>query len=366
MATPSINLATFRGYLNELLGDIPATATTDTAGATDKTTAVASPLIERYDDFLQNGLDTNSYLFVPYVAEERRIFNILPETGTVVVKYPFTAQVATAKPIEIHRYKPSDKLKAINRALVEVFTRKDFYNPQYVTSLYGQESYGVSPYEYNRRLYAVPTAFEEFPTIRIVKAYTGLHTGADAAAVLTDGTKAWMVSELVGLTLYNKTDGSSTTVTANTSTTVTGVLTGGTDNDWDTDDEYIVQDPSAIPSDFTDYVKAGSTGAFTFYAVIPESRLLLLTGKGPFTVLTSAGEIAATVGTTELNDEQARIVAYYAAYCFWDTMASRMEGQESAPYENKAQIRLGQYLMSVKPAKMDNSPMLKVDNSWLR
>jgi len=69
----------------------------------------------------------------------------------------------------------------------------------------------------------------------------GTHTGTDNAAVLTDSTASFTIDDLVGQTLYNVTDGSSTTVTANTATTVTGVLSGGTDDDWDTDDVYIVQ-----------------------------------------------------------------------------------------------------------------------------
>lgn len=70
--------------------------------------------------------------------------------------------------------------------------------------------------------------------------YNGTHTGADNQAVLTDSAQSWTVNELVGKTVYNLTDDSSATITANTATTVTGTLTGGTDDDWDTDDEYRV------------------------------------------------------------------------------------------------------------------------------
>lgn len=69
---------------------------------------------------------------------------------------------------------------------------------------------------------------------------SGTHDGADNAAVLTDTKQDWVVNELVGKTLNNVTDGSTTTVTANTATTVTGVLAGGTDNDWDILDVYSI------------------------------------------------------------------------------------------------------------------------------
>jgi hypothetical protein len=68
----------------------------------------------------------------------------------------------------------------------------------------------------------------------------GTHTGAANASVLTDSASTWRVNELVGGTVYNSTDGSSGTITANTGTTVTATLAGGTDNDWDTGDVYYI------------------------------------------------------------------------------------------------------------------------------
>lgn len=66
----------------------------------------------------------------------------------------------------------------------------------------------------------------------------GVHDGADNAAVLTDTTQSWTVDEHIGKTLKNINDGSKTTVTSNTATTITGVLAGGKENDWDIDDNY--------------------------------------------------------------------------------------------------------------------------------
>ena len=80
------------------------------------------------------------------------------------------------------------------------------------------------------------------PTIhannRNMYCWTGMHTGGANAATLTDSTKAWADDELVGLQVFNSSDGSSGVITANDATTVTASLAGGTDNDWDLDDTY--------------------------------------------------------------------------------------------------------------------------------
>lgn len=70
---------------------------------------------------------------------------------------------------------------------------------------------------------------------------SGSHTGADDQAILTDSTKAWTVDEHVGKAVRNLTDGSKGTITANTATTITAVLAGGAENDWDTGDIYDVR-----------------------------------------------------------------------------------------------------------------------------
>ena len=349
----SISWTNFRGYMDEALQDIPITATTDSAGASDYTTAVATSLVERYDDFGENGLDFNSWLYIPTgtktgsTMEERRIKEIAPETGSVLVYRPFAAQVATATAIEIHKFKPSDKLKAANRALLEIYHRRDFFNQVYNTTLYGQNNYGVPDEEFNKYLYSVPSAFIEFPQIYLVDAYIGEHDGGDGESALADSSRNWKTNELVGFTVYNKTDGSSGTITANDSSTVTATLSGGTDDDWDDDDEYIIQKPDSRPMPFTDYTRVDNSG-MKFYAYIPEDKLLLLQGRGPLTAFSTEA------GTTELENDEARIVAYYAGYCFWDSIGQR----------EKAEICLGKYIAFVKP-KDSLSCLLKVDNSWL-
>ena len=67
----------------------------------------------------------------------------------------------------------------------------------------------------------------------------GSHTGANNASVLTDSTLSLTVNELAGDIIENTTDGSSASIISNTATTITATLSGGTDNDWDTGDEFI-------------------------------------------------------------------------------------------------------------------------------
>ncbi len=71
----------------------------------------------------------------------------------------------------------------------------------------------------------------------------GTHTGAANASVLTDSTLTLITDELVGYTIKNITDGSQALITANTATTITGVLYGGTDNDWDIGDIHHIARP---------------------------------------------------------------------------------------------------------------------------
>ncbi len=70
----------------------------------------------------------------------------------------------------------------------------------------------------------------------------GTHTGSNDAAILTDSTKSWTVNEWVGYRVNNTTDGSYAIITANTSDTITGTLVGGTGNEWDASDAYLIVD----------------------------------------------------------------------------------------------------------------------------
>jgi len=66
----------------------------------------------------------------------------------------------------------------------------------------------------------------------------GTHTGSANASVLTATGPTWTIGQWIGYTVYNVTDGSNGLITANTSNTVTAVLAGGVENDWDSADVY--------------------------------------------------------------------------------------------------------------------------------
>ena len=68
----------------------------------------------------------------------------------------------------------------------------------------------------------------------------GTHTGSNNAATLTDSAAAYTTNALINSKVSNDTDGSSCVITANTATTVTCTLTGGTQNDWDTAEIYTI------------------------------------------------------------------------------------------------------------------------------
>ena len=70
--------------------------------------------------------------------------------------------------------------------------------------------------------------------------YTGAHTGSNGAAVLTDSAATFTADQFIQWKIKNISDGSEAIITDNDGTTVTGVLAGGTDNDWDEGDEYLI------------------------------------------------------------------------------------------------------------------------------
>lgn len=76
--------------------------------------------------------------------------------------------------------------------------------------------------------------------------WSGRHTTGAAAAVLVDTGQAWTIDELIGLQIFNQTDGSSAIITDNDATSVTGVLTGGTGNAWDVADVYEINNSQMI------------------------------------------------------------------------------------------------------------------------
>ncbi len=99
---------------------------------------------------------------------------------------------------------------------------------------YGEQNDGHSPYDGNQAI------------------ISGTHTGSNGDSSLTDGTKSWTTDQLAGLGdyatdntlqayyLWNTTTGAGGRVTANTATTATVTLTGGTRQTFNSGDAYIL------------------------------------------------------------------------------------------------------------------------------
>lgn len=83
-------------------------------------------------------------------------------------------------------------------------------------------------------------------------------------ATLVDSTATWTVDAFVGAKLVNETDGSSCVITANSETTATCTLVGGTENDWDVGDSYrVYSDTSNLQ--ITVAYAASADGTWTAY-----------------------------------------------------------------------------------------------------
>ncbi len=85
----------------------------------------------------------------------------------------------------------------------------------------------------------------------------------DNQAILTDEDKNWVADSLIGKTIRNITDGSSGTITDNTTTTVTVSLSGGAENDWDNSDRYGILASDDIQEAFSQPNKHDLGSAFT-------------------------------------------------------------------------------------------------------
>jgi len=76
--------------------------------------------------------------------------------------------------------------------------------------------------------------------------WSGRQDGGNNKAILTDSTQAWTVDALIGMQVFNQTDGSSAFITDNDATTVTATLAGGTDSDWDDNDVYEINNSQMV------------------------------------------------------------------------------------------------------------------------
>lgn len=133
---------------------------------------------------------------------------------------------------------------------------------------------------------------------------TGAHDGLANAPVLTDSGETWTIDEFVGYVISNTTDVSSCTITANTATTVTCTLVGGTDNDWDIGDAYVIA--SSSPSmQITVGYSTTKYGTFTAYSsTLVEGSVNVSTWDAAHAV--AAGDyVGAWINTASTGDSTA-------------------------------------------------------------
>jgi hypothetical protein len=100
---------------------------------------------------------------------------------------------------------------------------------------------------------------------------SGSHDGSNNASTLTDSSQSWGTDVFVGRRVHNLSDDSSGTITANTATTITATLSGGTDNDWDSGDRYRIiasHDGSANASALTDSLQSWTTDEFVGRTIV--------------------------------------------------------------------------------------------------
>jgi hypothetical protein len=150
------------------------------------------------------------------------------------------------------------------------------------------------------------------PRTVIVLVPSGTHDGGDDQAIMTDGGIDIGADALIGMTVYNVTDGSSCTITDNAATTITCTLAGGTGNDWDDGDVWRVG-PGPTQSDATFYCGAGNlmwpatvgyravifAEATSALKIYPASASMVFTGTLNTAVeSTTAGDYIAASGST--------------------------------------------------------------------
>ena len=313
----TITFANMRAILDSIIEDPDTLAmTTSATGGTDKLTLIDATLKRQKDGYYGGW-----FVWLTAAAEERLVKTLMSTSGTLEWYEAATDIVAASASYKLWKYSNAMKLSQLNRAIRFAYPR--FYNPVANETLFGQNAYGETPNEFNKFIYAIPSGFEGYPDeIWTIQALIGTHDGSDDASVLTDSGADWIPGMFTGLTLYNKTDGSSGTVTGNTATTITCTLASGTDNDWDTDDEYIIQHPSYEPERLSHYTildPADSTKRFR--ADIAEDKLITLIGKGRLS------EFTTEASTTELSDAQAEVVCQKAAGNIYHIMASKLDGK---------------------------------------
>lgn len=266
----SKTLTVIQNKLDEKIGEEIYIGTTSGAGADTVYLTAVDTSLARYED----GYFKNWYLYIINATEERMVESFLSPSGTLTVYEGFTARVATSTTYRLSRFSIIEKLSAINEALDDSYSY--FYN-RITGVLIGQHTDDSNDQEYLLTS-IIGDTFTEIPQqLYIHDCYEGEHTGSDGDAALTDTDQDWETSELVGHIVYNVTDSSYGTISANTATTVTATLANGTDDDWDKDDEYLIA-KNLMPDRSLNY-KVITGDRAKFYADVKDNKLILCVGQ---------------------------------------------------------------------------------------
>lgn len=166
---------------------------------------------------------------------------------------------------------------------------------------------------------------------------SGTHTGAADQSVLTDSDQTWIVDEWVGNFILNTTDGSRGLITANTATTITAVLGGGTEDDWDASDAYLIA--KGLNSDAAGgishrfMIKTRDAGAD-----VDNRRLIGLNRRfgftyGEFTIPATArgNNVLALSDASDLNNQSTEL-----AVSGWTGITNTTEGYVGIDVDNNA------------------------------
>ena len=119
--------------------------------------------------------------------------------------------------------------------------------------------------------------------------YSGAHTAAPNATIMTDANANFAPTTLVGLAILNVTDGSYGIIIANTETTVTvAALVGGISNQWNLLDIYHIPSPfawvnSPLAPGATNHYVDNVTGLALPFTVPKGYTISLIAAGGTFT-----------------------------------------------------------------------------------
>lgn len=158
----------------------------------------------------------------------------------------------------------------------------------------------------------------------------GTHTGSADATVLTDSAQTWTIDEWIGYTITNTTDGSVGIILSNTANTITldaFGLSGGTENDFDNADAYLIGQPlnpdslQGISHRFM--IKTRSAGAdIDGRRLIGTTREFNKTyAEFPINGTSRGNNVFALANSGDLNNTTAPAVVDT-----WDTIANLNEG----------------------------------------